>query len=74
MKISCQVTIEYDKAVKAEKVLRSITVDDVGFVKSTLKGSILTATIDSASVSSLLHTLDDYLACLSVAEKIVDKN
>ena len=74
MKISCELMIEYDKRGKAEKVLRSITVDDVGFVKSTIKGSILTAIIQSSSVSSLLHTLDDYLACLSVAEKIVDKN
>ena len=74
MKISCELMIEYDKRGKAEKVLRSITVDDVGFVKSTITGSILTASIQSSSVSSLLHTLDDYLACLSVAEKIVDKN
>jgi hypothetical protein len=29
--------------------------------------------MESKSVSSLLHTLDDYLACVSVASDIVKK-
>jgi hypothetical protein len=34
----------------------------------------LEAEISSDSISSLLHTLDDYLACISVAGKVVDKD
>ena len=74
MKISCNLSIEYDDSKKAEKILRSIKVDDFDFVTSKLHDKMLEAEIRSKSVSSLLHTLDDYLACLSVAEKIVDKN
>ncbi|MCK5459103.1 MAG: hypothetical protein KAI20_04370 [Thermoplasmatales archaeon] len=74
MKISCNLNIEYDDSKKAEKILRSIKVDDFDFVKSKIHNKSLEATITSKSVSSLLHTLDDYLSCLSVAEKIVDKN
>ena len=74
MKISCNLNIEYDDSKKAEKILRSIKVDDFDFVTSKVHNKSLEVTIKSNSVSSLLHTLDDYLACLSVAEKIVDKN
>ena len=73
MKASCNLVIEYKNPKTAEKVLRSIQVDDFDFVKSKLKGSVLETTIESKSVSSLIHTLDDYLACISVAEKIVNK-
>ena len=74
MKISCNLSIEYDDSSKAEKILRSIKVDDFDFVTSKVHDKRLEAEIKSKSVSSLLHTLDDYLACISVAEKIVDKN
>lgn len=73
MKAFCTVTLEFENAQKAQKVLQSIQADDQGFVKSTLNGKTLEAVIESKSVSSLLHTLDDYLACVSVADEIVKK-
>lgn len=74
MNISCNLSIEYNDSDKASKILQSIKVDDFDFVESKVQGKMLKADIQSKSVSSLIHTLDDYLACLSVAEKIVDKN
>jgi len=74
MKVSCNLVIEYNSPEKAEKVLRSIKVDDFDFVSSKINGNRFEAVIESKSVPSLIHTLDDYLACISVAEKIVDKN
>ena len=74
MKVTCDVVIEYDDVKKTETVLKSIEVDNLGFVKSQINGRQLEAHIESKSISSLLHTLDDYLACVSVAEKIVDKD
>jgi hypothetical protein len=38
-----------------------------------VKGKTLEAVVESSSISSLLHTLDDYLACVSVAADIVKK-
>lgn len=73
MKAICTVTLEFESAQKAKKVLGSIQADDQGFVKSTVKGRILEGVVESASVSSLLHTLDDYLACISLAADIVEK-
>ena len=73
MKISCNLTIEYESEKMAKTILRAVQVDDVDFVSSKISGTQLTATIKSSSVSSLLHTLDDYLACISVAEKVANK-
>ena len=74
MKISCRISIKYNTVHRAKKILKSINVDDFDFVKSKSSGEKLEADITSNSVSSFIHTLDDYLACISVAEKIVDKN
>jgi hypothetical protein len=73
MKVLCTVTLEFESVKKAKNVLQSIKVDDQGFVKSTTKGKTLQAVVESTSVSSLIHTLDDYLACVSVAGDIVNK-
>ena len=73
MNASCTVVIRYDDQKKAQNVLKSIEVDDFNFVKSLVRENILEARIESKSISSLIHTLDDFLACISVAEKIVGK-
>lgn len=74
MKVLCNLTMEFESVEKAKKILRSIQADDQGFVKSICKGKTLHAVIEGTSVSSLLHTLDDYLACVSVADNIVNKH
>ena len=74
MKASCDVIIEYDTEEKAHVVLQAIEVDNMDFVTCTLQKTQLHAHIESKSVSSLLHTLDDYLACVTVADRVVDKN
>jgi len=74
MDVACDVVIEFDNAKKVKTVLKSIEVDNLDFVKSKVNGKKLEAKIKASSVSSLLHTLDDYLACVSVAMKVVDKD
>jgi len=74
MELACEIVIEFDDSEKAKTVLESIRVDDFNFVKSKINGNKLEAKITAKSISSLIHTLDDYLACISVAMKVVDKN
>jgi len=74
MKINCDIVIDFDNIKKVKTVLKSIKVDDFDFVKSKANGKRLEAKIETNSVSSLIHTLDDYLACVSVAIKVVDKD
>jgi hypothetical protein len=74
MNVSCDITIDLDDINKVKTVLKSIAVDDFDFVKSKVVGKRLVAKIESKSIPSLLHTLDDYLACVSVAVKVVNKD
>lgn len=74
MDVACDIVIEFDDTEKVKTVLKSIEVDNFDFVTSKINGKKLEATIKASSVSSLLHTLDDYLACVSVAMKVVDKD
>lgn len=70
----CTLTLEFESIEKTKKILRSVQADDQRFVKSIIKGKTLQAVVESTSISSLLHTLDDYLACVSVADDIVNKH
>jgi tRNA threonylcarbamoyladenosine modification (KEOPS) complex Pcc1 subunit len=74
MKVSCRINIDFDSKEKTENVFKSIKVDDFSFVSSKVNNKTLEAEIKANSISSILHTIDDYLACVSVAEKIVDKD
>lgn len=75
MTIECKLIITYPDKKTTETILHSLKVDDVSFVTSTIKNQTqLHVDMQAKTLPSLLHTLDDYLACLTVAEKIVKKN
>jgi tRNA threonylcarbamoyladenosine modification (KEOPS) complex Pcc1 subunit len=74
MKVTCNLKIDCKTKSNAEKVLKSIRIDDFDFVKSKINKNKIEAEIESESVSSIIHTIDDYLACVSVAKKVVDKS
>ena len=73
MKVECKLSIDFKTNDEVKKIVKSIKVDDFDFVKTNVSGKTLVAEINSNSISSLLHTLDDYLACISVASNIMDK-
>ena len=74
MDINCEITIDIGDSEKIKTILKSVQVDDFDFVKSKANGKKLEAKIKTNSVSSMLHTLDDYLSCVSVAINVVDKD
>ena len=71
MNISCTLEFEYPSGQVAENIAKSIKVDDENFVKTDVEGGTISAIIESNNIPSLLHTIEDYLACLSIAEKTV---
>ncbi len=74
-KMKCTLELDYETNQQAQHIFSSTQIDDETFVQAKVKQNQIHATISSETVSSLLHTLDDYLSCVSVAEKIiVDKN
>jgi hypothetical protein len=71
MKLSCKLEFSYGSEKEAKAVLKAVEVDNDEFVKTTLEGAKLLSIVESDSIPSLIHTLDDYLACVSVAERVV---
>ncbi len=71
MKSVARLTVTFDDAATAEAIAASVSLDDPSYIRTTRRGRTITAMADADSPMSLLHTLDDYLACLNVAERTV---
>jgi len=74
MRIRCRLILEYDDEKTARIVYDSVRIDDGRFVDTRLDKNKVIAGMTSVSPASLLHTLNDYLACVSVAEKVMDND
>lgn len=69
MKSIARITLSFEDAATAQAVARAVSLDDEGYIRTTQRGRTLVATASAEGAMSLLHTLDDYLACISVAER-----
>ncbi len=71
VRVSCRLELGYRSKRDAEIVARSIKVDDDVYIATKVAGRTLIAEAEADSFKSLLHTLEDYLACVAVAEKLL---
>jgi len=65
-----RVTLKYGSRTEADRVDRATRVDHGGFLESKVTGAAIEAEAAADSPLALLHTLEDYLACVTVAEKV----
>jgi len=72
-KVTCKLRLEFGTSEEAERIHRSVALDNQGYLTSGVEGNAVVAEIHAESLNSLLHTLDDFLACTGVAERIVSK-
>jgi tRNA threonylcarbamoyladenosine modification (KEOPS) complex Pcc1 subunit len=72
-KVSCEIHLEFASPEVADKVHRSVVLDNQGYIDSRVRESAIVAKVEAESLRSLLHTLDDFMACVAVAEGIVKK-
>jgi tRNA threonylcarbamoyladenosine modification (KEOPS) complex Pcc1 subunit len=72
-KVVCEIMLGFHSNDAAAKVLETVESDNDGYVKARLDGSSIVVSMKAESLNSLLHTLDDFLACVSVAEKIISR-
>ena len=70
MKITCKMVFDYKNKKNAENIAKTVGVDNYIFVKTKTKENRIMSEIESNSIPSMLHTIDDYLACVGVAEKM----
>ncbi len=69
MRARATLTLTFADARTARTVAESVSLDDEGYVRTRRSGATVTATATADAPMSLLHSLDDYLACVSVAER-----
>lgn len=70
-RVKCDMRLEFASPEDAEKVLGAVNTDNEGYVEAKVDGSSIVLLIRADSLKSMLHTLDDLMACVSVAERIV---
>lgn len=73
MDIECELVFMYKSGKDAKKVLKSVELDNQEFVEAKVTGNKLISKINAKNLSSLRHTLDDYLACVAVAQKLISR-
>jgi len=72
MDIECTLEFFYDDKRKARTVFESVDVDNYGFVNASVEDNKIISKIQAKNLQSLLHTLEDYLSCISIAEKMIE--
>ena len=73
MEIHCHLILNYESEDTAEKVLRAVIVDNEDFIQAKREGNSIVSDIKAESFLNLLHTIEDYLTCVSIAEKTIKK-
>ncbi|MCE5296972.1 MAG: hypothetical protein LLG16_07710 [Euryarchaeota archaeon] len=71
MTVKCKIEFELKDEEAAKAVLRSIELDNGPYASAEVNGGTLTLSAEAKSMPSMLHTLDDLLACVKVAEGMV---
>lgn len=71
VKVQCRIELTYRSAGDARRVAASLRVDDGAFIATRVRGRTMSADAEADSPRGLLHTLEDYLACVSVAENVL---
>ena len=73
MKIECKFKFKYPDEKIAENIKNSLEIDNKDYIKTELLGDTLVAKMEADSSMSLLHTIEDYLSCLTTAENLLLK-
>ncbi len=71
--VICTLELKFRSESEAIKVHKSVELDNEGYLESEVRGEVIRAKITAGSLKSALHTLDDFMSCMSVAEKIVSR-
>lgn len=70
MSVECTFTLEYGSAAEAQAIAASLQPDSQGYLDLEVDGCRVVAVAHAETIPSMLHTVNDFLSCLSVAEKI----
>ena len=74
MNIHCRIELEFDTEKIAANICKAVELDDGNYIESRVEGNMLVAVARSDSLLGLRSTVDDYLACVSVAQKSIENS
>ena len=74
MEIRCRIELEFDTEKIATNICKAVELDDGHYIESRVEGNKLVAVARSESLLGLRSTVDDYLACVSVAQKSIENS
>lgn len=66
-----RIVVRFATEADARILLAALAPENAGFVRARVEGAAIVAEADAAGPGPLLHTLDDLLASLSAAEKVL---
>lgn len=73
MKCDCTFELDFNDPETAKKVLDSVKLDNGEWIKARRKGSKIICEASSETVGGLLHTAEDFLSCVALAEKMIKR-
>ncbi len=73
MKCECDFSLEFENPDQASRILESVKLDNGEWISARLEGRKIICHASSDSVGGLLHTAEDFLACVSLAERMTKK-
>jgi len=73
VKCDCEFSLEFEDADEAKKVLGSVKLDNGEWISTKLEGRRILCHASSDSIGGLLHTAEDFLSCVSLAERMIRK-
>ncbi len=67
-----QISVQYEDKTQAERAFGAVHPDDDAFATTRLDGNTVIVELRGKDSKSLLRAADDFLACLSVAEDVMN--
>lgn len=68
MAVETIIELDYDSEAEATAVMEAIAPDNAPYAEAERSGSRLTIRARSSTAGQMLHTMEDLLACVKVAE------
>ena len=70
MSVECEIVMDLESEAQALAVMKAIELDNGQYAKSSVEGRSIRVVCETRSMPSMLHTLEDLLACVRVAEEM----
>jgi hypothetical protein len=71
VQVECRIELEYESERQAKNVASAISLDNGEYASTEVAGRRLIITSKAPTAPSMLHTIEDLMACLKVADQVV---